>query len=257
MPRAAPILTAFNEGQRSRTLDGRVDFERYNRGCKLLQNFIGLIQGPALRRGGSYFVAEQKDSTKRVWGIRFEFSESQAFVVEFGDGYCRFLTTRNTFGTNSHFYQQPLGAAAWNMATAYTVGDLVTRLGVTYYCILAHTNQQPPNATYWYPLPSSSIYEIPSPYAHADLTNEDGSCALKFEQSGDVIYIANQTGAYPTQKLTRFSDSRWVFVQYDPTTGPFLPDNETAITIQASAATGATNLTASAALFASTDVGRL
>jgi hypothetical protein len=257
VPRAAPILTAFNEGQMSRTMDGRVDFDRYGRGCKLLQNNIGLIQGPALRRGGSYFVAEQKDSSKRVWGIRFEFSESQAFVIEFGDAYCRFLTTANDFGVDNHFYQPPTGITAWNNAVAYTVGDLVIQSSVVYYCILAHTNQMPPNATYWYPLPVSTIYEIPSPYAHADLTNADGTCALKCEQSGDVVYIANQTGAYPVFKLTRFGDSRWIFVQYDPPTGPFLPDNETAITLQASAATGATNLTASAALWAATDVGRL
>lgn len=256
MPRATPIITAFNEGQMSRTLDGRVDFDRYPRGCKLLQNFIGLIQGPALRRGGSYFVAEQKNSSNRVWGVRFEFSESQAFVIEFGDGYCRFLTTNNLFGVNSHFYQPPTGASAWSALTNYVVGDLVTQAGVTYYCILAHINQVPPNATYWYPLPAG-IYEIPSPYSLADLTNDDGTCALKYEQSGDVVYIANQAGDYPVYKLTRFGDARWVFVKYDPATGPFEAENESTVTLQTSGTAGAITITASSALFAATDVGRL
>ncbi len=40
-------------------------------------------------------------------------------------------------------------AAAWSSATAYVVGDGVVESGTTYICILGHTNQQPPNATYW------------------------------------------------------------------------------------------------------------
>jgi hypothetical protein len=38
---------------------------------------------------------------------------------------------------------------AWSSATAYVVNDAVTRNGSSYICILAHTNQAPPNATYW------------------------------------------------------------------------------------------------------------
>lgn len=42
-----------------------------------------------------------------------------------------------------------IAATAWSSATAYVVGNLASRLGVVYRAILAHTNQQPPNATYW------------------------------------------------------------------------------------------------------------
>ena len=37
----------------------------------------------------------------------------------------------------------------WLSSQAYEVGDAVTRSDVLYRCILGHTNQQPPNATYW------------------------------------------------------------------------------------------------------------
>lgn len=40
-------------------------------------------------------------------------------------------------------------AGAWSGATGYNVGDVVTSAGSSYVCILAHTNQAPPNATYW------------------------------------------------------------------------------------------------------------
>ena len=37
----------------------------------------------------------------------------------------------------------------WSGLTAYTIGDVVSNGGSSYACILAHTNQEPPNATYW------------------------------------------------------------------------------------------------------------
>ncbi len=39
--------------------------------------------------------------------------------------------------------------AAWSSSTAYLPFDVVTLAGSSYVCILANTNQTPPNATYW------------------------------------------------------------------------------------------------------------
>ena len=39
--------------------------------------------------------------------------------------------------------------AAWSAATAYTIGAMAYQAGQSYRCILANTNQAPPNATYW------------------------------------------------------------------------------------------------------------
>lgn len=38
---------------------------------------------------------------------------------------------------------------AWSGATAYVAYDIVSVGGSSYICILANTNQTPPNATYW------------------------------------------------------------------------------------------------------------
>ena len=38
---------------------------------------------------------------------------------------------------------------AWNSATPYVANRVVSYNGAYYRCILAHTNQVPPNATYW------------------------------------------------------------------------------------------------------------
>jgi hypothetical protein len=88
-------------------------------------------------------------------------------------------------------------------------------------------------------------YEIVSPYALADLTNADGTCALKIEQSGDVIYIANQNRTYAPRKLTRLAETTWTFSTYQPNQGPLLEQNSTSTTIQASGQTGVVTLTAS------------
>src|SRR3990167_1744333 len=38
---------------------------------------------------------------------------------------------------------------AWSGATTYVIGDGVSDAGSSYICTLGHTNQQPPNGTYW------------------------------------------------------------------------------------------------------------
>lgn len=249
MAKASPILNAFNAGQLSPTIDGRSDLAKYANGCKLMHNFLPTVQGPGVRRGGTAFGTAIKDHTKRAWLIRFEFSATDALILEFGDRYIRFVSST----THSNVTCAP---AAWSNAVNYIVGDLVVQGGVNYYCILAHINQVPPNATYWYAL-TGSIYEIPSPYVLADLTNADGTCALQFEQSGDVIYIANHKRTYATRKLTRFAATTWTLTIYQPNQGPLLEQNITSLTMLASATTGAVTLTASTAVFVATDVDRL
>jgi hypothetical protein len=201
--RASPALASMNGGEFSPYMEARVDISKYPNAFKLLENFVPLIQGPITRRGGTRMLAEVKNSAHRSIGAKFEFSATQAFVLEFGDHYVRFYTDH---------------------------GQLLFA-GVP--------------------------YEIVSPYAIADLTNADGSSALDIEQSGDVLYIANATGTYPVKTLTRLADTNWVFADYAPDNGPFEDLNTTATTLQASAATGAVTLTASANVFSSTDVGRL
>lgn len=201
--KVAPIITALNAGELSPALDGRTDLSKYQAGCKLLENFIPLVQGPAERRAGFRYVKPVKTAGSRVWLLRFEFSATIAYVLEFGDLYVRFYTER---------------------------GQLLSG-GVP--------------------------YEIVSPYSLANLTNDDGTCALKVVQSGDVLYIANQKRTIAPQKLTRLATTSWAFSEYQPDQGPFLETNTGTTTIYASGSTGSVTLTASAATFASTDVGRL
>ncbi len=86
----APAQTSFNAGELSPLLKGRPTLDKYRNGCETLENFIPQIQGPARKRPGTRFVAEVKDSADAARLIPFEYSNTQAYVLEFGDLYIRF-----------------------------------------------------------------------------------------------------------------------------------------------------------------------
>lgn len=88
----SPLLENFNAGEFSPLLAGRVSYEKYPNAASILQNFIPTTQGPIIRRGGFRFVHEVKNSATRVLLIPFEFSVTQAYMLEFGDLYVRFYT---------------------------------------------------------------------------------------------------------------------------------------------------------------------
>lgn len=248
MPKASPIRTAFNAGELSPLLDGRVDVAKYQNGCRVMENFIPTVQGPAIRRPGTRFVSEVKNSAYQTWLARFEFSASQVFLLEFGNNYVRFYT--------AHGQLLVTGVAAYSGATTYGAGDLVVSGSINYYCKTTTTGNAPPNATYWYPL-TGNIYEVPSPYSAADLINTDGTFRLSMTQSGDVIYIAHS--GYPVQKLSRYSNTQWTFGNALLTNGPFQTQNSTrTATMYSSATSGAgITLTSSTAQFTAPMVGSL
>ena len=171
---------------------GRLDDVKFQTGAATMRNFIATPQGPAENRAGTQFVREVKDSTKRTRLIPFTYSTTQTMVIEMGAGYLRFHTQGATLG--------PGTPAAYNGATAYTVGSLVSSGGVNYYCIAATTGNAPPNATYWYAQPSG-IYEIPSAYGEADLFD------IHYVQSADVLTLVHP--GYAPRELRRLGATTW------------------------------------------------
>jgi hypothetical protein len=92
--------------------------------------------------------------------------------------------------------------------------------------------------------------EITSPYTEAQLRD------LKFIQSADVLTICHPS-IQPRQLSRTAGDdanpATWTLAKHQPTDGPYIDLNTTAITITPSATTGNITLTASAALWVSTD----
>ncbi|CAB3644004.1 hypothetical protein [Trinickia soli] len=113
--RASPILGSFNSGELSPRLEGRVDIAKYSAGLKICENYIPLIQGPAMRRGGFRFIGTVKDQTAKTWLVRFEFNTTQAYVLEFGNQYIRFWANHG---------QVLNGAAPYEIASPWSTADL-------------------------------------------------------------------------------------------------------------------------------------
>lgn len=83
-------INSFNAGELSPKMIGRSDVSQYGKGCQTLQNFLVTPYGSVERRPGTKFIAKAKFNTD-VRLIRFVFSSTVAYVLEFGDHYLRFI----------------------------------------------------------------------------------------------------------------------------------------------------------------------
>lgn len=176
---------------------------------------IPLNGGGAMRRPGTYYVAEVKDSTKATRLVGFQFSTIQAYVLEFGNLYIRFYKDNGQI-VNAY--------AAWLTTTAYVLGDLVsTGTPTKYYrCLVAHTAgvfATDLAALYWEETGGATdlAYEIPSPYLEADLFE------LKFVQSADIMFIVHPE--YAPYELSRTGHTDWTLEKI-----PFVYGDERVIT---------------------------
>ncbi|MBU9563780.1 hypothetical protein KTE54_24175 [Burkholderia multivorans] len=120
MPKAAAQQVSFDAGELSPLLGARVDLAKYPNGCKVMENFIATVQGPAVRRGGKRYVAGVKDSSKQAWLLPFIVSDGIAYMLEFGDHYIRFFVNRG---------QLVDGGTPVEIATPYALADLTTEDG--------------------------------------------------------------------------------------------------------------------------------
>ena len=109
--RLTPIVNSFASGELSPRLYGRTDSPKYASGCETMENFMALPHGGAMRRGGTRFINEVKNSAHTTRLIPFEFSVDQTYVLEFGNNYIRFYTNGG---------QVQASGSAYEISTTYT-----------------------------------------------------------------------------------------------------------------------------------------
>ena len=138
MPKATWSQQNFNGGEWSPLMYGRVGIDKYKTSLALCSNFIPQIQGGLTRRPGTRFVTEVKDSTNAVRLVRFEFSITQAYVLEFGNNYIRFCA-------NDGQVLNAGGTAPLEVTTTYLASELnqlsFAQSADTLY--IAHPNHPP------------------------------------------------------------------------------------------------------------------
>lgn len=226
----SPYFSSWAKGELSPDLFGRADVEQYNTAAAELTNCLVRPYGNLLNRPGSQFIAETKFQDKDTRLLEFVFSETDSYIIEFGEQYFRFYTDGGKVLIDA--------PAAWITATAYVIGDFVEESGTNYYCIEAHTSgvfATDLAANKWV---AQDVYEVPHIYLEADLRD------VQYVQNKDIIYMVHPD--YPIQKLSRFGPDDWTFEEVDILGGPFLDTNsDTARQLTPSATTGSITVTAS------------
>lgn len=128
MPRIHPLVTSFNTGEISPRLAARTDFVKYPSSFETMENLLPLAEGAMVRRAGSRYISEIVDSTKKSRLKGFEFSTTQAYVIEVDDSLFRFyrdqqlitvLTTdaaitNGTFDSDTTGWTQLVATVSWN-----------------------------------------------------------------------------------------------------------------------------------------------
>jgi hypothetical protein len=87
---ARKLISAFNAGELSPLLDARLDIEKYQNGCRILENCVPKIYGGAFGRAGMEYMGAAKHADKKCRLIEFIFSATTNFILEFGHEYIRF-----------------------------------------------------------------------------------------------------------------------------------------------------------------------
>jgi len=90
MGRYTPLYANWTAGELSQRLAGRADIKNYYSGASELTNVVVWAHGGITKRAGTYYKSTAVDSTKPVRLIPFEYSTTQAYVIELGDETARF-----------------------------------------------------------------------------------------------------------------------------------------------------------------------
>ena len=186
------IQRSFAGGIVGPELAGRAEQTKYQTGLKDALNVIVQRYGGVTNRPGSRFIAETRDGDAESRLFKFAFNAEQTYILEFGELYMRVYRDGGAVVPS---------AAAWSAATTYLIGDMASLAGVVYYCIADHINHTPPNATYWAPM-TAGFYEIPTPYAAADLRG------IQYVQSADVVTLVHPD--YAPRELRRTGHTAWL-----------------------------------------------
>ena len=266
MARVSSIITNFRAGEISPRLEGRIDLQKYNEAVKDLSNMVVFPQGGATRRPGTYYAGSSKDGGK-VRLINFEFSDEQAYVLEFGANYVRFFkdggilteaTTNITAITKANPAVVTAASHGLNNGDRVFIASVggMTEVNNKEFTVANKTTNtfelsginSSAFTTYTSGGTVGKIVEVTTTYSVTEIFE------INYAQSADVLYLAHKD--HEPAKLTRTTATSFTLSDIDFIDGPWLDENVTTTTLYASAATGSVTVTASANLFSSDDVGR-
>lgn len=244
MPDGTPNRTINNVtgGVLDPLVRSRIDLPIYQKGLEVAENFIINPQGGASFRPGTRHVKYTRKNKIGTF-IPFQFSDSQAYLIEVTDQYFRFYKDN---GPILEGEKTITGATKANPAVitsvghGYATGDEVfitgivgmTELNNEYYYITKLTNDtfslqdvfgnninSSAFTTYGSGGSVSRVYEIQAPWTEDHIFN------IHYAQTADIMYLVNQN--YAPRKLSRTSHIAWTLAKYTRTADPFAPTSKT------------------------------
>lgn len=276
MPKASPIQNTFNGGEVSPLIYGRQDVDKYNNSLSVCFNGVPIAQGAWTRRPGTQFQATTKlggTNTCRIFPFRY--STTQNYILEIGHLYLRWHTNGGVLldSTTADSIEGITNAdpgVVTMTGHAFSNGDRVLLTGLTdgvdelnnVECIVANAGVNTIELTDIYGVDINTtnmsawvsggtvteILEVATPWSATEVAT------LRITQDEDTVYFFHPD--HEVNKLVRNSATSWTLSEVLLDDGPYLPLNGTAITLALSGTTGSVTVTASSALFASTDVDR-
>ncbi len=124
-------VRSFSRGEIAPALHARSDLQTYEVSLRQCRNWVVMRQGGATKRPGTEFLTRTKAATKKVRLIPFVFNvrDGNTFVLEFGDGYVRFIQNGAVVvssGTTPYEIVSPYAEAALPDLQYVQSGDVVT-----------------------------------------------------------------------------------------------------------------------------------
>ena len=229
MARPIPQLS-FGGGTLSPQTYSRIDLQKFGSGFKQGENYLVEAEGGLSNRGGFKYISTVKSNSDTARLITFEFNESQAYALLFGDQYMRLysggglvLEANKTITaiTKANPAVVTIASHGYSNGDEIYINSVAGMIEVNArYFIVAnkttHTFQltgvnSSAYTTYASAGTGGRVYEIATPYLHTQLSE------LKFRQSNDVIYIGHT--AHVPKKLARLGATNWTLstVTFAPT----------------------------------------
>lgn len=280
--------TNFTGGEISPFMYARQDLEAFHKGLKLCKNAITGVVGGVDNRPGTQHVAETLGGATGFGVVSnligFKFKETQALVLEFGHYGLRPLLDKGLIlkdmvdsalyrwtisgsGTAEYYLELAAGGDPSQLFPAKVLEDDIKMvegslgsltagqwaygnndtLGFqTIYVRLSDSLDPDSKATGYIKAPAAFISPYPLSAVHG----------LGYTQSADTMYLTHLD--YPTYKLTRNSNTDWVFTKVPFIDGPYkaFEKDDGDISVNATYVSGDLwDLKASATIFADTEVG--
>lgn len=269
---------SFTAGELSPRLYGRSDTAEYKNGLEEATNSIITPQGPIKRRNGTRYVAEVKESLEESILVRYQFSQSQAFILEFGNQYIRFfkdsgqvlestisitditqanpavVTTSISHGLSNGDYVYITTVEGMTEINSSTVSYKVNNVTATTFELQDSGNNDIDSSSFNAYTSAGNvnrIYEINSPYTSSQVQD------IQYVQNGATLYISHPEVS--PRQLVRISDTNWSITELEFSPPPTYESGyeNTGVTVTPSATTGTSiNFTASGSIWLEADIGR-